>query len=73
MCETNATILLSRRVEQLRKETGNLDLVAAGALNLTPKQMLLRAIIRPLKLLIFSPIVLLISLYTGLMLSLIHI
>ncbi|KAJ5404867.1 Major facilitator superfamily domain general substrate transporter [Penicillium sp. CMV-2018d] len=67
MRETNATILLSRRVEQLRKETGNLDLVAAGASNLTPKQMLLRAIIRPLKLLIFSPIVLLISLYTGLM------
>ncbi|OQD60461.1 hypothetical protein PENPOL_c023G02237 [Penicillium polonicum] len=65
MRETNATILLSRRVEQLRKETGNLDLVAAGASNLTPKQMLLRAIIRPLKLLIFSPIVLLISLYTG--------
>ncbi|CAI7616253.1 unnamed protein product [Penicillium viridicatum] len=67
MSETNATILLSRRVGQLRKETGNSDLVAAGASNLTPKQMLLRAIVRPLKLLIFSPIVLLISLYTGLM------
>ncbi|KAJ5956439.1 Major facilitator superfamily domain general substrate transporter [Penicillium viridicatum] len=64
--EINATILLSRRVEQLRKEIGNLDLIAAGASNLTPKQILLRAIIRPLKLLIFSPIVLLISLYTGL-------
>ncbi|KAJ5427413.1 MFS transporter [Penicillium cf. griseofulvum] len=69
--ETNATIILSRRVEQLRKETGNPNLVAARASNLTPKQMLLRAIVRPLKLLIFSPIVLLISLYTGLMFGII--
>lgn len=71
MRETNATIILGRRVEQLRKETGNPDLVAARASNLTPKQMLLRAIVRPLKLLVFSPIVLLISLYTGLMFGII--
>ncbi|KAJ5899414.1 Major facilitator superfamily domain general substrate transporter [Penicillium taxi] len=69
MRETNATILLSRKLKQLQKETGNPDLVAARASNLTTKQMLLRAIVRPLKLLIFSPIVLLISLYTGLMLG----
>ncbi|KAJ5506775.1 Major facilitator superfamily domain general substrate transporter [Penicillium expansum] len=71
MHETNATVLLSRKVERLRKETGNLDLVAARVSNLTPKQLLLRAIVRPLKLLIFSPIVLLISLYTGLMFGII--
>ncbi|KGO39266.1 Major facilitator superfamily domain, general substrate transporter [Penicillium expansum] len=71
MHETNATVLLSRKVERLRKETGNLDLVAARVSNLTPKQLLLRAIVRPLKLLIFSPIVLLISFYTGLMFGII--
>ncbi|EGX95522.1 MFS transporter, putative [Cordyceps militaris CM01] len=71
MRETNATVILSRKVAQLRKETGNTDLVAARASNLTTKQMLLRAIVRPLKLLIFSPIVLLISLYTGLMFGII--
>lgn len=71
MRETNATVLLQRKAERMRKETGNLKLVPRTARKETPRQMLVRAITRPLKMLIFSPIVLLVSLYTGLMFGLI--
>ncbi|KAF3480260.1 putative transporter [Arthroderma uncinatum] len=68
MRETNTAVLLQRKAEHMRKETGNLELVPRGSIvRETPRQMLLNAIIRPLKMLIFLPIVLLVSLYTGLM------
>ncbi|KAM0315427.1 hypothetical protein ACHAPQ_011590 [Fusarium lateritium] len=61
MRETNSTILLQKRVQRMRKETGN-D---------TPRQMITRAIVRPVKLLIMSPIVLLVSFYTGIIFGLV--
>ncbi|RFN48894.1 hypothetical protein FIE12Z_6949 [Fusarium flagelliforme] len=71
MRETNYTILLQRKAQRARKETGNDKLVPKLTRNETPRQMLARAIVRPLKLLIFSPIVLLVSLYTGILFGLI--
>ena len=71
MRETNYTVLLQRKAQRARKDTGNDKLVPKLTRNETPKQMLARAIVRPLKLLIFSPIVLLVSLYTGILFGLI--
>ncbi|KAH6963283.1 major facilitator superfamily domain-containing protein [Fusarium avenaceum] len=71
MRETNSTILLQRRVQRLRKETGNDKLIPKMMRNETPRQMITRAIVRPLKLLILSPIVLLVSLYTGIIFGLV--
>ncbi|TVY32820.1 MFS transporter [Lachnellula subtilissima] len=60
--ETNATVLLGWKAARLRKETGNAALVSKMDRGLTPRQLFLRAITRPTKLLILSPIVLLLSL-----------
>ncbi|KAH8673244.1 major facilitator superfamily domain-containing protein [Ilyonectria robusta] len=69
--ETNAAVLLQQKTERMRKQTGNDKLVPKVTREGTPRQMLLRAIVRPLKMLIFSPIVLLISLYTGILFGLV--
>ncbi|KAI9732210.1 MAG: hypothetical protein M1834_004307 [Cirrosporium novae-zelandiae] len=63
MRETYAITLLQRKTIRLRKETGNLSLVSKFHTDLTPGALFKRAIIRPTKLLLFSPIVLLLSLY----------
>ena len=55
-------MLLGRKAARLRKETGNAALVSQMDRGLTPGQLFLRAIIRPTKLLVLSPIVLLLSL-----------
>ncbi|KAL3466936.1 major facilitator superfamily domain-containing protein [Aspergillus heterothallicus] len=60
--ETNAAVLLSWKAARLRKETGNPGLVSKMDRGLTPRQLFLRAIVRPTKFLILSPIVLLLSL-----------
>ncbi|KAI3325144.1 MFS general substrate transporter [Xylariaceae sp. AK1471] len=65
MRETNATILLRRKTKRLIKKTGDNKLTPKAATDETPKQIFLRAIVRPAKMIIFSPIVLLLSLYTG--------
>ncbi|KAM0541533.1 hypothetical protein ACHAPJ_013202 [Fusarium lateritium] len=71
MRETNYTVLLQRKTQRLRKQTGNAKLAPKLSRNETPRQMLAQAIVRPFKLLIFSPIVLLVSLYTGILFGLI--
>ncbi|KAL4911200.1 hypothetical protein BDW74DRAFT_164774 [Aspergillus multicolor] len=60
--ETNAAVLLQRKTTRLRKETNNPTLISKMDRGLTPRQLFLRAITRPTKLLIFSPIVLILSL-----------
>lgn len=60
--ETNAAVLLERKTARLRKETGNPALRSKLDRGLTPRQLFLRAIVRPTKLLFLSPIVLLLSL-----------
>ncbi|EJT73702.1 hypothetical protein GGTG_07558 [Gaeumannomyces tritici R3-111a-1] len=69
--ETNAPVLLRRKAERLRRETGNQALTPKVARQGTPRQMFAAAIVRPLKLLVLSPIVLLISLYTGILFGLV--
>ncbi|KAF5247333.1 hypothetical protein FANTH_6424 [Fusarium anthophilum] len=71
MKETNYTVILQKKALRMRKQTGNDKLVAKLSRDETPSQMLARAIVRPLKLLILSPIVLLVSLYGGILFGLI--
>jgi MFS family permease len=71
MRETNATALLLKKAKRLRKETGNEKLQAESELDKAAGQTMLRSIVRPTKLLLFSPIVLLLSLYTGIIFGLI--
>jgi MFS family permease len=60
--ETNAAVLLAWKAARLRKETGNTALVSKMDRGLDPQQLFMRAIARPTKLLLLSPIVLLLSL-----------
>jgi hypothetical protein len=68
MRETNATIILANKAARIRKETGNLHLRPARSpqVTLRPRQLAERALLRPMRMLIFSPIVLLIGIYMAL-------
>lgn len=61
--ETYAPVLLERKTQRLRKETGNANLRSKLEQNLTPKEVFIRAITRPTKLMFLSPICALMSLY----------
>ncbi|ORY11105.1 major facilitator superfamily domain-containing protein [Clohesyomyces aquaticus] len=64
MRETFEPILLEHKAAVLRKETGNSQLHArTHDRSRTPAQLLVRAITRPMRMLITSPIVLLLSVY----------
>ena len=63
--ETYTTVLLKRKTARLIKETGNANLRSKRDNGLTVKQLFIRAIIRPTKILIMSPIVLAGSIYVG--------
>ncbi|KAF2280683.1 MFS general substrate transporter [Westerdykella ornata] len=63
--ETYAPTLLERKAARLRKETGNPHLRSKMALDIPPREVFIRAIVRPMKMLFFSPIVLLMSLYVA--------
>jgi hypothetical protein len=71
--ETNAAVLLGWKAARLRKETGNAALVSKMDRGMTPRQLFLRAITRPTKLLILSPIVLLLSLLSAFLFGLLFI
>ncbi|KAJ0168957.1 putative transporter [Colletotrichum tanaceti] len=70
MRETFEPILLEKKAALLRKQTGNDRLRAKTNKNMTRRQMLARAVVRPTKMLIFSPIILLTSLYCAFMFGL---
>ncbi|OAL53262.1 MFS general substrate transporter [Pyrenochaeta sp. DS3sAY3a] len=61
--ETYHPTLLARKAARLRKETGNENLRSKLATDLPPKEIFIRAISRPMKMLFLSPIVALMSLY----------
>lgn len=71
--ETNAAVLLGWKAARLRKETGNAALISKMDRGLTPRQLFFRAIVRPTKLLILSPIVLLLSLLCAFLFGLLFI
>lgn len=63
--ETYAATILQRKTVRLRKETGNLELRSKLDVGLSPKDFFLHSIIRPMKMLIKSPIVFALSIYVG--------
>jgi MFS family permease len=64
--ETYAPVILQRKTIKLQKQTGNLSLRSKLDTGRSPKEQLKHAIIRPAKLLLFSPIVLALSVFQGL-------
>ena len=63
MRETSAAVILKAKAARLRKETGNPNIHAAGNEQTPIKQLVARALVRPIKFLVKSPIVLLSALY----------
>lgn len=61
--ESYAPILLQHKVNRLRKVTGNTLLRSKLDAGLSPKDYFNRGIVRPFKMLIFSPIVLIFAVY----------
>lgn len=61
--ETYEPVLLERRTVQLRKDTGNSDLRSKLDPGLSKKDFFIRSIVRPSKMLIFSPTILIFSVY----------
>lgn len=65
MTESYHPVILERKTKRLIKETGNTNLRSRLALNKTPRETFYAAIVRPCNMLLFSPIVLLLSIYTA--------
>ncbi|KAL5379049.1 hypothetical protein DPSP01_008684 [Paraphaeosphaeria sporulosa] len=63
--ETYHPTLLARKTKRLQKETGNMRLRSKLDSGLPPREIFARSIVRPIKILIFSPIVLLMSIYVS--------
>lgn len=63
--ETYAPVILARKAARLRKETGNANLRSKLDTGLPPREVFKRSIIRPMKMLFLSPIVLLMSTYVA--------
>ena len=63
MRETYAPVLLERKTKKLQKETGNINLKSKLASPITTTQFWWLSIVRPMKMLVFSPIVLALSTY----------
>jgi hypothetical protein len=68
MRETNAAIILANKAARLRKETENPHLRPARSppVSIRPRQLAERALIRPFRMLLFSPIVFLTGMYMAL-------
>ncbi|CAG5184540.1 uncharacterized protein ALTATR162_LOCUS10960 [Alternaria atra] len=63
MRESMETILLEQKAKRLRKSTGNPNLRSAVSRGLPVRTIVARAFSRPIRMLLFSPIVLLLGLY----------
>lgn len=63
--ETYAPKILARKTKKLQKETGNTQLRSALDSGLSDKERISRAMIRPFKMFIFSPIVSLMAVYAA--------
>jgi MFS family permease len=69
MPETFAPVLLARKTAKLRKETGNTLLRSKLDAGLSATDYFKRGIVRPLRMLVFSPIVLIFALYMAVIYS----
>ncbi|KAL5327851.1 hypothetical protein ACEPPN_005557 [Leptodophora sp. 'Broadleaf-Isolate-01'] len=63
--ETYAATILRKKTNRLRKSTGNMLLRSRLDAGLSPKDFFIRSIIRPTKMLAFSPVVLITAIYVG--------
>ncbi|KAI1312690.1 putative MFS multidrug transporter [Xylaria venustula] len=72
MRETHPNILLERRAARLRHETRNPAIKSIFDKGLKGHQVLLASLVRPTQLLIFSPIVLVMSIYVALVFGLLY-
>ncbi len=66
MRETYAVTILARKAKRLRMETGDTSLRSALDKGITPKPLFFSAICRPTKMLLFQPIVMVLSVMTAL-------
>lgn len=66
MKESYAPVILQRKAERLRKETGNQFLRSKLDIGLSPGDYFKRSAVRPAKMFLFSPIILITALYTAL-------
>ncbi|KAH8170454.1 major facilitator superfamily protein [Sarocladium implicatum] len=64
--ETYAPIILQRRVDKMKKETGNELLRSKLDPGLTPRDYFIRGIVRPMKMILFSPICIFAGVYVAL-------
>ncbi|KAJ2968739.1 hypothetical protein NUW58_g10154 [Xylaria curta] len=65
MKESYAPVILQRKVERLRKETGNPLLRSKLDTGLSPRDFFKRSIIRPVKMFVYSPIISVMAIYTA--------
>jgi MFS family permease len=65
MRESYAPVILAKKASKLRKETGNESLRSKLDTGITRHQLIRLALVRPMKLLVFSPIVMPLTIYTG--------
>ncbi|KAE9993265.1 hypothetical protein EG327_005872 [Venturia inaequalis] len=72
MKETYAVTILKRKTIRLQKETGNMALRSKLDTGLTPGRLFRYSIIRPTKMLVFSPILFSISLYVAVVYSYVY-
>lgn len=72
MCETHPNTLLERKAGHLRRITGNPHLRSKLNRGFTKQQIIVAAFARPTKLLMFSPIVLVMSIYVALIFGLLY-
>ncbi|KAA8646576.1 uncharacterized protein ATNIH1004_008009 [Aspergillus tanneri] len=71
--ETYHPVILARKVNRLRKVTGNKELRAKERTTKPLKELLGGAVLRPIRVLMFSPIILALSLYMSFVYGLIYI
>ena len=65
MRETHHGKILARKAKRLRKETGNPQLRSRLDTGRSPRDILLTALVRPTKMLLFSPIILALSIFVA--------
>ncbi|GFF40208.1 uncharacterized transporter C1529.01 [Aspergillus udagawae] len=63
--ESYEPVLLQRRVDRIKTETGNMTLRSKLAQNISARDNFIRSIVRPTKMLFLSPIVAIFSVYLG--------
>ena len=72
LSETYPFVLLERKAARLRKETGNPHYKSKLASDLTPRELFKHSIIRPLKMLIYCPIVTIMCMYVAVLYGILY-